>query len=275
MRKKNNSRRQQLTPSFDFRALFHQLFLRPSAANRHKTGKGGRRLYVLALLLALVVVGGSLSLRQQKAIGVMRESNEENTLVIDAGHGGFDGGAVGATGVCEQDINLSIAQRVQALAGFFGVPTVMTRPDNQALGYDPSRPVRENKVTDIKERERIVNETPNPIFISIHLNKFSDAQYHGAQVFYSVKHAGGRTLADALQQSLIAGVDPTNHRQAKQAESSIYLLKKLTCPAVIVECGFLSNPNEEQKLTQPDYHKQMAVCIVRGYLQYKAGLSDR
>ena len=103
--------------------------------------------------------------------------------LIDAGHGGFDGGAVGADGTAEQDINLSIAKRVQVLANFFGVPTAMTRPDENALDYNPSRTVRENKIADIKAREKLVNSIPSPVFLSIHLNKFSDAQYHGARCF--------------------------------------------------------------------------------------------
>lgn len=222
-----------------------------------------------AVLLALLLVpaiqrGGSM-------VRTMADSRAVRTLVVDAGHGGFDGGAVGAAGTSEQDINLSIAQRVSALAAFFGVQTAMTRVDDQALDYDASKSVRENKIADIKAREQIVHDTRNPVFLSIHLNKFSDSQYHGAQVFYSPNHAGGRALAELLQQTLISGADPENHRQAKQAESSIYLMKKLDCPAVIVECGFLSNPAEESLLAQPEYHKKLAACIVCGYLQYENG----
>lgn len=228
----------------------------------------GKQIAIIAaaalLSLAVVSQGG----RVVQAIGAGRQTR---TLVIDAGHGGFDGGAVGASGTTEQDINLSIAQRVQGLAGFFGVRTVMTRADTNALCYDPSRSVRENKVADIKAREQVVLDADNPVFLSIHLNKFSDSQYHGAQVFYSPNHAGGRALAELLQTDLINGCDPENHRQAKQAESSIYLMKRLTCPAVIIECGFLSNPEEEKRLGEPDYHKKLAACIVYGYLQYECG----
>ncbi len=240
---------------------------------RRNMGKSWGKAIVWKLLLGTAVAAAAVFAitRGEDVVVTMKESRAEPTLVIDAGHGGFDGGAVGAGGTSEQDINLSIAQRVQALAGFFGVNTSMTRKDENALGYDPSRSVRENKVSDIKAREQYVNAILNPIFLSIHLNKFSDPKYHGAQVFYSPNHAGSRSFAELLQSTLIQGCDPSNHRQAKQAESSIYLMKKLTCPAVIVECGFLSNPAEEKLLGEADYHKKLAACIVYAYLQYQNG----
>ncbi|MDY3617944.1 N-acetylmuramoyl-L-alanine amidase [Agathobaculum sp.] len=229
----------------------------------------GKRLLCGLLLIAVISL---LVCRGGRAVRTLASAGAERTLVIDAGHGGFDGGAIGATGTTEQDINLSIAQRVQSLAGFFGVRTVMTRESGDALGYNEGKSVRDNKITDIKAREQIVRDTPNPVFISIHLNKFGDPQYHGAQVFYSPNHAGSRALAELLQNDLIAGADPDNHRQAKQAESTIYLMKKLDCPAVIVECGFLSNPAEEARLADAEYHKKLAVCITSGYLQYESGV---
>ena len=219
---------------------------------------------MLAASLALCIGGGS-------AVQAVMHHGSARTLVIDAGHGGFDGGAVGSNGTTEQDINLSIPQRVQALAGFFGVRTALTRADENALDYDSSRSIRENKVADIRAREQIVRETSDPVFVSIHLNKFSDAQYRGAQVFYSPNHAGSKTLAELLQASLADGCDPANTRQAKRAENTIYLMNQLECPAVIVECGFLSNPAEEQLLNDAGYHKKIAASIVTGYLRYESG----
>lgn len=221
-------------------------------------------LLVIAVLLAWTTGG--------QVVQAVAQSRSVHTLVIDAGHGGFDGGAIGSNGTTEQDINLSIAKRVQLLASFFGVQTTMTREDTNALDYDSSRPVRENKISDIKAREQIVEQTANPVFFSIHLNKFSDAQYHGAQVFYSTNHAGGCALAELLQDALITGCDPDNTRQAKPADQSIYLMKVLDCPAVIVECGFLSNPAEEELLGNPEYHKKLAASIVTGYLRYESGV---
>lgn len=227
----------------------------------------GKRMVIGAAALALALVVG---MRGGSMVQAIAQNRAARTLVIDAGHGGFDGGAVGSSGTSEQDINLSIAQRVQALAEFFGVHTAMTRTDENALGYDPSRSVRENKIADIKAREQFVQETSNPVFLSIHLNKFSDARYHGAQVFYSPSHPDSRALAEQMQETLAEGCDPANNRQAKQAESTIYLMKKLECPAVIVECGFLSNPEEEQRLSDTEYHKKLAASIVTGYLRYES-----
>lgn len=227
----------------------------------------GKRMAIGAAALALALVVG---MRGGSMVQAIAQNRAARTLVIDAGHGGFDGGAVGSSGTSEQDINLSIAQRVQALAEFFGVHTAMTRTDENALGYDPSRSVRENKIADIKAREQFVQETSNPVFLSIHLNKFSDARYHGAQVFYSPSHPDSRALAEQMQETLAEGCDPANNRQAKQAESTIYLMKKLECPAVIVECGFLSNPEEEQRLSDTEYHKKLAASIVTGYLRYES-----
>ena len=227
-----------------------------------------KRIILGAAALALALIVGVRGGRMVQAIA---QSREARTLVIDAGHGGFDGGAVGLSGTTEQDINLSIAQRVQALAGFFGVRTALTRADENALDYDSSRSIRENKVADIRAREQIVRETSDPVFVSIHLNKFSDAQYRGAQVFYSPNHAGSKTLAELLQASLADGCDPANTRQAKRAENTIYLMNQLECPAVIVECGFLSNPAEEQLLNDTGYHKKIAASIVTGYLRYESG----
>lgn len=185
------------------------------------------------------------------------------TLVIDAGHGGIDGGAVADDGTAEQDINLHIAQTCQSLAGFLGVKTVMTRADTSSLDYDPDSTIRQNKVADIHARERITEEQTSPVFVSIHLNKFSDSSYSGAQTFWSSNNAESRTLAESIQQSLTDGLDQS--RTAKKAEDTIYLMKNLDCPAVIVECGFLSNPQEAERLKDDDYHKKLAVCIITGY----------
>lgn len=220
----------------------------------------------------LLAAGWLIWTNGDRVVQAIAQTDSMRTLVIDAGHGGFDGGAIGSNGTTEQDINLSIAQRVRLLASFFGVPTVMTREDNNALEYDASRSIRENKITDIKARESRVKSVDHPVFMSIHLNKFSDPQYHGAQVFYSVNHAGSRALAELLQDTLIQGCDPANTRQAKAADRNIYLMKVLDCPAVIVECGFLSNPAEEKLLCDPEYHKKLAASIVTGYLRYEDGV---
>lgn len=226
----------------------------------------GRCLFAIGVVTAVAVLT-LLAAPCTAVLRTMQESRAEETLVLDAGHGGFDGGAVSENGMNEQAVNLSVAQRTRALACFFGVKTAMTREGEQALDYDPARSVRENKVADIRAREEIVNSFASPVFVSIHLNKFPDPQYHGAQVFYSANSAVGKPLAEAVQRALVEGCDPENRRAAKQAEGSVYLMRALTCPAVIVECGFLSNPEEESRLADENYHKKLALCIVTGYLR--------
>lgn len=220
------------------------------------------------LLLCLSCVG--VYHTAQRATHVFSANKATTTLVLDAGHGGFDGGAVGVHGTTEQYINLSIAKRTQALAGLFGIDTVMTRENDEALGYQAEKSVHDNKIVDIQSRARIAQSAVNPTFLSIHLNKFEDGKYWGAQTFYSKNNAQSKVLAQCLQTNLIAGLDTKNHRQAKQAIDTIYLMKTLDCPAVIIECGFLSNPTEEALLQQEDYHKRLSVCIMSGYLSFVA-----
>lgn len=154
----------------------------------------GKRILLGAAVLALALIAG---LRGGSMVQAIAQSRSERTLVIDAGHGGFDGGATGSNGTAEQDINLSIAQRVQALAGFFGVRTAMTRADENALAYDPSRTIRENKVADIKAREQIVEEASNPVFLSIHLNQFGRSP---------IPRCAGILLAQPCRQQCACGI---------------------------------------------------------------------
>lgn len=199
---------------------------------------------------------------------VFASHNNQNTLILDAGHGGLDGGAVAEDGTAEQDINLAIVKKCQAFAGLFGIPTMLTRPDENSIDYDPEKSIRANKVADIRARERIAGQVHNPIFLSIHLNKFSNSSYSGAQVFWSKNNPEGQLLAQNLQMALTSGLSPVKERQAKQAVDSIYLMKMLKCPAVIVECGFLSNAQETQLLKQDAYQKRLALCMINGYVQY-------
>ena len=236
--------------------------------------KRRERWVCAALLAATALVLASSSFVGRERLSVFAARDELPTLVIDAGHGGFDGGAVSPGGTCEQDINLSIARSLQALSACFGYRVQMTREDDQALDYVPGRAVRENKAADIRARERIVNGCENAEFISIHLNKFEDPQYFGAQVFYSRNHAGSQQLAEQIQHCLIDGIQNNNIRRAKPAAPAIYLMNHLTCPAVIVECGFLSNPEEETALRDPGYHKRLAVCILQGYQNYRNGAQN-
>lgn len=226
--------------------------------------------YVLFLLiLTIAAIAVMLPYRRVFQIySAFAPYNYQSTLVLDAGHGGIDGGAVAEDGTAEQDINLAIVRKCEAFAGLFGIHTILTREDTNSIAYDPEQTIRANKVADIHAREQLANQVENPIFLSVHLNKFSDASYSGAQVFWSKNNPEGQLLAQQLQTNFTTGLSPAKERQAKQASDDIYLMKKLTCPAVIAECGFLSNVQEAQLLKQDNYQKRLAVCMICGYLQY-------
>lgn len=229
-----------------------------------------RRL-VAAAVLSIAFVGGAVMLFSQHLNAfqhVFAPYYEQSTVIFDAGHGGVDGGATAADGTSEKDINLSIVYKCKDLAELFGVPVLLTRTDENSIDYDPNQTIRQNKVTDIHARERITKEAVNPIFISVHLNKYPDTSYSGAQVFWSKNNLEGQLLAQQIQQSFTDGTAPVKQRQAKQAPDSIYLMKQLTCPAVIAECGFLSNAAEAEQLKQDSYQTKLALCIIHGYLNY-------
>lgn len=188
-------------------------------------------------------------------------------LILDAGHGGEDGGAVSLTGVAESTINLAITLKLDQLLGFYGVCPQLLRESDISLHGPEADTLRKKKVSDLKNRVKIIEETENAVVISIHQNTFPNQTYHGAQVFYR-KGEESAALAMLFQEALKNGVDAGNQRQPTQIPDSIYLMQHITCPAVLIECGFLSNPAEEQKLLSPGYQTQLAVCIAGAWLQH-------
>ncbi len=191
----------------------------------------------------------------------------ETTVIIDPGHGGEDGGATGVTGTLEKGINLSISRKLQAILEFYGQNTVMTRDEDESI-HDRGDSVRGRKVSDIKNRVKLVNKAENPILLSVHLNFFPQESCRGAQVFYSANNGDSKVLAESVQGMLKSGMNDGNNRSAKKAEKSIYLLNHVECPAVLTECGFLSNYNEESLLVTEEYQTKLAACIAAGYLQF-------
>ena len=191
---------------------------------------------------------------------------EGPVLVLDAGHGGEDGGAVSLTGVPESGINLAITERMDQLLGFWGAPPVLLRTEDISL-HDPSADtLREKKASDLRNRTQAVEQVENAVLISVHQNTFTDKKYHGAQVFYAPTE-GSRELAERVQEALRAGLDPDNGRQAKPIPDSVYLLHHVSCPAVLVECGFLSNPEEEALLRSDSYQTKVAAVLAGAWLR--------
>lgn len=191
----------------------------------------------------------------------------EPQLILDPGHGGMDSGAVSASGIKEKDLNLAIAQKTRMLMKLAGIETVMTRDTDISLNYEEGAAVRKNKQNDLRCRAEVAARFPQSDFISIHMNKFEQSQYAGAQVFYGGNRRA-QQLAQLMQDAFRAVLDPSNDRKIKPAPDSVYIMKKITAPAVIAECGFLSNPQEAEKLAQDDYQTKAALVIVGSYLQF-------
>lgn len=199
-------------------------------------------------------------------------SDRPVTIVIDAGHGGEDGGAIGIDGIPESHINLSISLRLEQLLSFCGYQTHMIRSADTAV-YSDGDTISERKMSDLKNRVSIVNSIDPAILISIHQNHFSQEKYFGAQVFYS-KSTGSKELAENIQNSLRQALDPENHRECKQSES-VYLMERICCPGVLIECGFLSNETESVLLQQPAYQKQIVSAITCALSQYMSKGADK
>lgn len=188
-------------------------------------------------------------------------------LVIDPGHGGEDGGAVSVSGVAESGINLAIALRCQALAGLFGQSVQLLRETDTSLVGDTAQTLREKKREDLQRRVEIVNSAANAVLLSIHQNYYTGSSYSGAQVFYRPGTAS-QSWGVFLQEQLRLSLDTENQRQAKEIPSDIYLMSHIDCPAVLVECGFLSNPEEDQLLQSEDYQLRLAVTLMGACLGY-------
>ena len=190
------------------------------------------------------------------------------TVVLDAGHGGEDGGAVGANGVEEKAINLAIALCLQEKLMSNGCNVIMIRDTDMAVGNTALSTLAERKRSDIQYRAQVVNETENCILVSIHQNFFEQSQYSGAQMFYSANNSESAELAECIRRSVVSKIQPENKRENKQAESRIYILSHVDVPAVIVECGFISNPEEAELLSDTNYQQKMADAIAEGILSF-------
>lgn len=215
----------------------------------------------IACLLAAVIWGS-------RAVTVFSESlpiERGRCIVIDAGHGGEDGGAISCTGRLESGYNLEIALRLRDLFHLLGYDTKMIRTTDISV-YTEGDTLARKKISDLKQRVRIVNETENALLLSIHQNQFPDSRYSGAQVFYSGTE-GSEALAKQLQAAFIAAVNLGSNRNAKKSDG-VYLMEHIDCTGVLIECGFLSNPQEEARLAGAEYQKKLCCIIVSSVSNY-------
>ena len=221
------------------------------------------------LLLVFLAAGAcTFFLSSLPVSGTMASAGATSVCVIlDPGHGGEDGGAVGVNGVLEKDLNLTVALGLAALLREAGVEVILTRTDDRLLYGEAGNIKGHRKENDLKNRLEIAKGRPDALFVSIHMNTFSVAKYSGLQVYYA-ETEGSRDLAERIQSAARTRLQPDNHRKVHAASSSIYLLRNAVGRAVLVECGFLSNPEECARLSEKDYQSELCFSIFCGMMEY-------
>lgn len=204
---------------------------------------------------------------QNKYISTVSLPASGKTIVIDAGHGVPDEGAQSSNGTTEAETNLKIALKLQNLLEQSGCTVILTRSDENAIYDIDSKTLKQKKISDIKNRVKIGNESSADIFVSIHLNKIPQSQYDGWQTFYKEGSEDGARLAKTIQENLNKTIQKENNRIAKTIDK-IYIIKHVEIPTTIVECGFLSNPDEEKLLLEDEYQNKLAWGIYNGIIEY-------
>lgn len=217
-------------------------------------------LVVMVLLLAALLTAGK---NLKTLVSSDKVETDKSAVVVDCGHGENDPGKIGVNGALEKDINLEIGKMVEKRLKEKGYRVVMTRTDDKILAEEGST---NKKAQDMKARVALINETKPVLAVSVHQNSYHDSEVSGAQVFYYSHSTEGETAAKVMQESLLS-VEPENKRQAK-ANDSYYLLKRTEVPTIIVECGFLSNPEEADLLSDEEYQKKVADAIADGVEKY-------
>ena len=203
----------------------------------------------------------------ERVLPVSGTPSDKPTIVVDAGHGGLDSGAVGVTGALEKNINLSIVLTLRDMLEMSGFNVVLTRDEDISI-YDPGiTGIRNQKLNDMDNRLKIIQSYPDSVFLCIHQNNFTDPKYFGGQMFYNNNNASNRTLAQIMQNKF-AQLQPGNDREIKLSGEELFLLKSNKNPSLMIECGFLSNPEEEAKLSTWEYQQKVAFTIYGGLMEY-------
>ena len=220
------------------------------------------KIVIIVVLLAAVAIFVKVFVSNGGLKPVINQ-NSRSTLVLDAGHGGIDGGAISDSGLKESDINLQIALKTEALVRFLGIDTVMTRETDTDNSDNKAYSEHDNLV----QRVKLANSTENAVLISIHQNKFPSAVVSGAEVMYS-DNDDSKALGLITQDNLVALLDSSNRRVARPAPKELLLTSSVECPTILVECGFMSNPQEVQKLASNDYQLKLAAILAGSYIQF-------
>jgi len=222
----------------------------------------------IAAVFALTVLGLHFAREATRQVSVV-EDFMLPVVLLDAGHGGEDGGAIGIDGLVEKDLNLAITLQLDVFLRALGYETILTRSEDVDLHADDASTLRERKRSDIQARFAMMEALrEDDLFVSIHMNKFGQASARGTQVFYSTNLPQSRALAESIQSTAVRLLQPENHRQVKPSGDSIYLLYHANRPAVLVECGFISNAAEAGLLQDEVYQRQMAFAVAIGIVEY-------
>jgi len=228
---------------------------------------------VLAVAVLLTSLFGGFKASGDEGIPANADEALKTTVIIDAGHGGEDGGAVGDNGVLEKDISLSIALMLGEQLKEKGIDVVYTRTEDKML-YLPDENVKGlRKLSDLKQRCLVAKENPDALFVSIHVNSFGQEKYSGTEVYYSEESDESLILAERIRAAVVREAQPDNRRTLKKG-GEIYLLEHVDNPAVLIECGFISNPEECRKLSQKEYQKLLSFSIACGIIEYVKGNAD-
>lgn len=226
--------------------------------------------FIITLFCCVTVSALAASARAaegRKAAETAAQSAPKQVIVLDAGHGGMDSGCVAVNGVYEKDINLDIVKDLGALLTLNGYEVVYTREEDISIHDNGVEGIRNQKVSDMKNRLAIVENYPDSVFISVHQNLFTDPAYFGGQMFYTTNNASNFRLARIMQE-LFAQLQPGNDREVKLIDNGLYLFKDTKQPALLIECGFLSNPNDAENLSSAEYRKKVAFTIYSGLDRY-------
>ncbi len=221
---------------------------------------------VLAACFVVIAVSADYSALNARSVG---GSNviEKKTIVLDAGHGGMDSGAVGINGELEKNINLAIVKNLRDMLTLSGFNVVLTRDSDVSIHDSGVTGIRNQKISDMENRLDIVKKYKDCIFISIHQNKFTESEYFGAQIFYNENNPDNQLLAQIMQDNFKV-IQPRNDREIKLSGDELYLFKKTVVPAVLIECGFLSNPDDAGNLSDAEYQKKVSFMVYNGIIRY-------
>ncbi len=199
------------------------------------------------------------------------EMTEKPTVILDAGHGGIDSGAVSVSGAEEKNLNLEVAKKIGSFLESAGVNVLYTRSGDEMLSSDRGKT---RKTKDLLGRVQIAKDNPKAVFVSIHMNTLPIQKYSGLQVFYSDQNTANHPLAQEIQNTVISLIQPKNERKAKNADGKIYILDRISQPAVLIECGFLSNAEEDLLLQNDEYQSRLAFSISRPILNFALSLKE-